>query len=47
MLIRIGLVENKKNGMSTVNKKHIQKYLFMFKKYKFLDTIILNNNKLC
>lgn len=25
------------DGMSTVNKRHIQKYLFMFNKYKFLD----------
>ena len=26
-----------KVGMSIVNKKHIQKYLFILKKYKFLD----------
>ena len=28
---------NKNYGKSTINKKHIQKYLFMFKKYKLLD----------
>ena len=30
-------VLNEQFGMSTVNKIHMQKYVFMFKKYKFLD----------